>query len=44
MIPLPDLPPGRHRLQVAIPLGEPEGESFSAWNVSGVLLGTVARP
>lgn len=37
-IPLPDLKPGRHTLQVAIPLGKPEGGSFSAWNVSGVLI------
>jgi hypothetical protein len=36
---LPDLAPGRHRLQVAIPMGAPEGDSFSAWNVSGVLIG-----
>ncbi len=38
-IPLPGLAPGRHVLQVAIPLGPTEGGSFSAWNVSGVLLG-----
>lgn len=38
-IPLPDLAPGKHTLQVAIPLGKPEGSSFSAWNVSGVLIG-----
>ncbi|MDP2360044.1 MAG: PNGase F N-terminal domain-containing protein [bacterium] len=37
-IPLPGLAPGRHRLQVAIPQGAPEGGGFSAWNVSGVLL------
>lgn len=37
-IPLPELAPGRHTLQVAIPLGKPEGGSFSAWNVSGVLI------
>lgn len=43
-IALPELAPGRHRLQVAIPQGAPEGESFSAWNVSGVLLGTRPRP
>lgn len=41
---LPELTPGRHRLQVAIPQGAPEGESFSAWNVSGTLLGRRARP
>ena len=38
-IPLPDLKPGKHTLQVAIPLGKPEGGSFSAWNVSGTLIG-----
>jgi GLPGLI family protein len=36
---LPDLKPGRHTLKVAIPLGTPEGSSFSAWSVSGLLLG-----
>ncbi len=39
-IPLPGRLPGRHTLQVAIPQGPPEGGSFSAWNVSGVLVGT----
>lgn len=38
-VPLPDLKPGKHKLQVAIPLGKPEGTSFSAWNVSGLLIG-----
>lgn len=37
-IPLPDLTPGEHTFKVAIPLGEREGNSFSAWNVSGCLL------
>lgn len=37
-IPL-ELTPGKHTLQVAIPLGKPEGGSFSFWNVSGVLIG-----
>lgn len=36
---LADLKPGRHTLTVAIPQGEPEGSSFSSWNVSGVLIG-----
>jgi len=39
IIPLPALTAGRHVLRVAIPLGPTEGGSFSAWNVSGVLLG-----
>ena len=38
-IPLPDLAPGKHTIQVAIPLGAPEGGSFSAWNISGCLIG-----
>ncbi len=39
LVPLPDLAPGRHTVRVAIPLGAAEGTSFSAWNVSGVLVG-----
>lgn len=38
-IPLKDLEAGWHIIQVTIPQGEPEGGSFSAWNVSGVLIG-----
>ncbi|WP_232538720.1 PNGase F N-terminal domain-containing protein [Chitinophaga tropicalis] len=38
-IPLPDLTPGVHTFKVAIPLGKREGTSFSAWNVSGCLIG-----
>ncbi|WP_233525549.1 PNGase F N-terminal domain-containing protein [Chitinophaga silvisoli] len=38
-IPLPDLAPGVHEFKVAIPLGKREGTAFSAWNVSGVLMG-----
>lgn len=40
-IPLGDLPPGQHTIQVKIPQGKPEGNSFSSWNVSGVLLGNI---
>lgn len=40
LVPLPDLTPGRHTVRVAIPQGAPEGTSFSAWNVSGVLVGS----
>ncbi|MBI9063721.1 MAG: hypothetical protein JEZ14_17200 [Marinilabiliaceae bacterium] len=36
---LPDLEPGKHTMKVAIPLGERAGNSFSAWNISGILLG-----
>lgn len=38
-IPLENLSPGKHLLKVAIPLGQSEGGSFSAWNISGVLTG-----
>ena len=36
---LGNLKKGKHSIQIIIPQGEPEGNSFSAWNVSGVLLG-----
>ena len=36
---LGDLPQGEHTLQVKINLGAREGNSFSAWNVSGCLMG-----
>lgn len=36
---LPDLKPGKHTMKVAIPLGERAGSSFSAWNISGILMG-----
>lgn len=36
---LPHLQAGQHQLKVAIPLGEPAGSSFSAWNISGILIG-----
>jgi GLPGLI family protein len=39
LIDLGDLEVGTHSIQVKIPQGKPEGGSFSAWNVSGVLLG-----
>ncbi|QDP86116.1 GLPGLI family protein [Chryseobacterium sp. SNU WT5] len=38
-ISLGDLKAGNHQIQVLIPQGEKEGNSFSSWNVSGVLLG-----
>lgn len=38
-IPIKDLTPGLHTFKVAIPIGKPEGTSFSAWNVSGTLIG-----
>ncbi len=36
---LPNLAPGMHTLKVAIPIGKREGNSFSSWNVSGILIG-----
>ncbi|WP_315652628.1 PNGase F N-terminal domain-containing protein [Roseateles aquae] len=38
-IDLGDLKAGRHVVSVRIPQGAREGESFSAWNVSGVVVG-----
>ena len=38
-IELGDLPEGSYTIRVQIPQGQPEGGSFSAWNVSGVLIG-----
>lgn len=38
-IDLGDLKAGSYTLQIKIPQGAPEGNSFSAWNVSGVLMG-----
>lgn len=37
-ISLGTLKKGKHLMQITIPQGEPEGNSFSSWNVSGVLL------
>jgi hypothetical protein len=38
-IDLGNLENGTHTMQIKIPLGKPEGNSFSAWNISGVLIG-----
>ncbi len=38
-IPIKNITPGLHTFKVAIPIGKPEGTSFSAWNVSGTLIG-----
>ncbi len=43
LIDLGDLSAGTHTLRVKIPQGLPEGNSFSAWNVSGILLGEAAE-
>lgn len=37
-ISLGDLSAGKHYIEIDIPQGAPEGNSFSYWNVSGVLL------
>lgn len=39
LIDLGNLEKGTHTLTIKIPQGTPEGNSFSAWNVSGILLG-----
>lgn len=39
IIPLNNLAPGLHTIKIAIPIGEKEGGSFSAWNISGTLIG-----
>ncbi len=39
IIDLGDLQAGKHHIQVLIPQGAPAGSSFSAWNVSGVIVG-----
>jgi len=39
IIDLGKLEAGKHKIQVRIPQGKPEGNSFSAWNISGVLIG-----
>jgi len=44
LIPLDGLAPGRHRISVAIEMGAKAGNSFSSWNVSGVLVGRFAEP
>ncbi|MBK3515770.1 PNGase F N-terminal domain-containing protein [Carboxylicivirga marina] len=36
---LPELKSGRHQMKVAIPIGESAGNSFSAWNISGIIIG-----
>lgn len=38
-IPLGNLKAGNHELKVAIPMGKPEGSSYSGWNLSGLLMG-----
>ncbi|RPI13472.1 MAG: peptide-N-glycosidase [Ignavibacteriae bacterium] len=42
-IPLNNISPGKHVIKVFIPIGKPEGNSTSAWNVSGVLIGERAH-
>lgn len=39
IIRLGNLPAGKHTIQVLIPQGAKEGNSFNSWNVSGVIIG-----
>jgi hypothetical protein len=39
VIPLHDLEPGHHQMQIIIHQGDDEGSSFNAWAVSGILSG-----
>ncbi|AOW10279.1 peptide-N-glycosidase [Flavobacterium gilvum] len=39
LIDLGNLSPGKHTIRISIPLGKQEGNSSSAWNVSGFLIG-----
>ncbi len=41
IISLDKLKAGKHTFKVAIPMGKPEGGSFSAWSVSGILVGEI---
>jgi len=43
LIELGNLSAGIHTIRVQIPQGLPEGSSFSAWNVSGILLGELTE-
>ncbi len=40
-MPVKSLAPGRHTIQVYIPQGDPDGNMFSAWNISGVFIGEI---
>ena len=40
---LSHLSAGKHNITIAIPQGKAEGGSFSAWSVSGVLIGTKTK-
>lgn len=40
-MPVKNLSPGKHTIRVYIPLGEREGNMFSAWNISGVFMGEI---
>jgi hypothetical protein len=36
---LPNLTPGTHTIKITIPQGQAEGGSFSAWSISGIIIG-----
>jgi hypothetical protein len=42
-IPLGELNSGKHTFSIFIPMGKPEGTSFSSWNVSAVLIGELEQ-
>lgn len=43
IVPLGTMAKGHHVVRVAIPMGKPEGGSFSAWSVSGAVVGGSRR-
>jgi hypothetical protein len=38
-IPLEDLKPGKHKVEIDIDQGPDEGQGFNSWNISGSLIG-----
>lgn len=42
-VPIGSMTAGEHSMSVQIPLGEPEGGSFSYWCISGVLIGEIEQ-
>lgn len=42
-VPLGNLTAGKHNIKVQIPLGKPEGSSFSYWCISGAIVGDVPQ-
>jgi hypothetical protein len=44
MVPLNNLEPGQHVLEIVIDQGQDEAESFNHWGVTGVLTGSIKVP